>query len=61
MSLDNKLLAILVCPLCKGDLTYDKEADELLCKVDKLAYPVKDDIPIMLEDEARQLSSDEVS
>lgn len=61
MSVDNKLLAILVCPLCKGDLTYDKEADELLCKVDKLAYPVKDDIPIMLEDEARQLSSDEVS
>ena len=61
MSVDKKLLAILVCPICKGDLTYDKEAEELICPIDKLAYPVKDDIPIMLEDEARQLSEDEVS
>jgi len=61
MSVDKKLLAILVCPICKGDLTYEKEAEELICPIDKLAFPVKDDIPIMLEDEARQLSGDEVS
>jgi uncharacterized protein YbaR (Trm112 family) len=57
MSVDNKLLAILVCPICKGDLRYDKEAQELICKVDQLAYPVKDDIPIMLETEARQIGA----
>jgi uncharacterized protein YbaR (Trm112 family) len=61
MSVDKKLLAILVCPICKGDLTYDKQAEELICPIDKLAFPVKDDIPIMLEEEARQLAEDEVS
>ncbi|MGI9322239.1 MAG: Trm112 family protein [Pseudomonadales bacterium] len=55
MTVDRKLLAILVCPLCKGELAYDKEADELVCDADRLAFPVKDDIPIMLEDEARHL------
>ncbi|MBL6690705.1 MAG: Trm112 family protein [Pseudomonadales bacterium] len=59
--MDKKLLAILVCPICKGDLTYDKQAEELICPIDKLAFPVKDDIPIMLEEEARQLAEDEVS
>ena len=54
MSIDKKLLAILVCPLCKGDLEYDKEAEELICSTDHLAYPIKDDIPIMLESEARR-------
>ena len=55
MAVDKKLLAILVCPICKGDLIYDKEADELICEADKLAFPVQDDIPVMLEGEARQL------
>ena len=55
MTIDKKLLAILVCPLCKGQLTYDREAQELVCKADGLAFPIKDDIPIMLADEARRL------
>lgn len=57
--MDNKLLDILVCPLCKSPLVYKKEANELICKADRLAYPVKDDIPVMLEEEARQLAADE--
>jgi uncharacterized protein len=55
MALDNKLLSILVCPMCKGGLEYDREADELICSVDDLAYPIRDDIPVMLESEARSL------
>lgn len=57
--LDKKLLEILACPVCKGSLEYDKSANELLCKVDGLAYPIRDDIPVMLEDEARDLNIDE--
>jgi uncharacterized protein YbaR (Trm112 family) len=57
--MDPKLLEILVCPLCKGPLVWRKEASELVCKGDRLAYPVKDDIPVMLEDEARELRPDE--
>jgi len=57
---DKKLLEILVCPVCKGILRYNKENAELLCKADRLAYPIRDDIPVMLEDEARQLSDEEV-
>lgn len=57
--MDKKLLEILVCPVCKGPLVYNKEAKELICKGDRLAYPVRDDIPVMLEDEARQLAADE--
>ena len=57
--MDKKLLEILVCPLCKGPLTFDKSNKELICKVDRLAYPVRDDIPVMLEEEARQLDADE--
>ncbi|MEW6164824.1 MAG: Trm112 family protein [Pseudomonadota bacterium] len=57
--MDPRLLEILVCPLCKGPLDYRKEAAELVCKACRLAYPVKDDIPVMLEDEARQLSPEE--
>ena len=57
--MDPKLLEILVCPLCKGPLTYRREARELVCKADRLAFPVKNDIPVMLEDEARQLGPDE--
>jgi uncharacterized protein YbaR (Trm112 family) len=61
MPIDKKLLAILVCPVCKGELTYVKEDDELVCTAEKLAFPIKDDIPVMLETEARQLEPDENS
>jgi uncharacterized protein YbaR (Trm112 family) len=57
--MDPKLLEILVCPLCKGPLVWKKDAQELICKPDRLAYPVKNDIPVMLEDEARRLDPDE--
>lgn len=57
--MDNKLLDILVCPICKGPLVYNKEKQELICKVDRLAYPIRDDIPVMLEEQARQLAADE--
>ena len=57
--MDARLLEILVCPVCKGPLDYRKAAAELVCKACRLAYPVKDDIPVMLEDEARTLGSDE--
>lgn len=57
MAVDKKLLAILVCPVCKGELNYDREGAELVCNFDKLAYPVKDDIPIMLETEARRIDT----
>jgi len=56
---DSKLLDILVCPLCKGPLVYRKAQAELVCKPCRLAYPVKDDIPVMLEDEARKLPPEE--
>jgi uncharacterized protein YbaR (Trm112 family) len=56
---DPRLLEILVCPLCKGKLAYNKEAAELICKADRLAYPVKDGIPVMLEEEARKLPPQE--
>jgi len=52
---DKKLLDILACPVCKGELSYDKENNELICNKDKLAYPIRDDIPVMLESEARSL------
>lgn len=53
--MDNALLEILACPVCKGDLEYDKDNQELICHKDNLAYPVRDDIPVMLETEARVL------
>ena len=57
--LDKKLLSILVCPSCKGNLHYDKIANELICKGDALAYPIRDDVPVMLTNEARKLSVEE--
>lgn len=57
--LDKKLLAILVCPVSKAPLQYDEQRQELLCKASGLAYPVRDGIPVMLEEEARPLSADE--
>lgn len=57
--MDKKLLDILVCPLCKGPLYYAKAEGELICRADRLAYPIRDDIPIMLPEEARPLAADE--
>ena len=57
--LDQKLLTILACPVCKGDLHYDQVAKELICLPDALAYPVRDDVPVMLSNEARELTLEE--
>lgn len=57
--MDKKLLDILVCPICKGPLVYVKAKNELICKPDRLAFPIRDDIPVMLEDEARELAAEE--
>ncbi len=57
--MDKKLLDILVCPVTKGPLHYDKEKQELISKSARLAYPIRDDIPVMLEDEARTISEEE--
>jgi len=54
---DEKLLDILVCPVSKAALEYDKEKQELVCEASKLAYPIRDGIPVMLEEEARQLEA----
>lgn len=53
--MDMKLLEILVCPLCKGPLVYRKAEQELVCKGERLAFPIRDGIPVMLEDDARPL------
>jgi len=62
-AVDPRLLDILVCPLCKGKLVYrenaSQDAVELVCKADRLAFPVMDGIPVMLEEEARKLPADE--
>lgn len=58
--IDKKLLEILVCPVTKGPLIYDKEKQELISLAAKLAYPIRDDIPVMLESEARSLSEAEL-
>ena len=60
MAFDLKLLDILACPICKSKLSYQKQQNELICKVDRIAYPIKDHIPVMLEGEARQLTLDEL-
>lgn len=57
--MDKKLLELLACPLCKSSLLYQAQAQELICKADNLAFPIRDGIPVMLEDEARQLSFEE--
>jgi uncharacterized protein len=58
--MDVKLLQILVCPVTKGPLTFDKAKNELISKSAKLAYPIKDGIPVMLEDEARVLRDEDL-
>ena len=58
--MDKKLLDLLVCPVTKGPLVYDKANQELISKSAKLAYPIRDGIPVMLEDEARELTEEEI-
>ena len=58
--MDRRLLDILVCPLCKSQLHLDADKHELICKADRLAYPIRDDVPVMLLEEARSLSAEEV-
>jgi uncharacterized protein len=60
MSLDKRLLDILACPVCKGTLEYRRGDELLVCRFDRLAYPIRDGIPIMLEEEARRLSLEEL-
>ena len=57
--MDKKLLSVLACPCCKGELQYDQERQELICRVDAMAFPIRDGIPVMLETEARTLTTDE--
>ena len=57
--IDRKLLDILACPVCKGPLKYDAEGNELVCRHDRLAFPIRAEIPVMLEDEARKISAEE--
>ena len=57
--MDRKLLDILVCPICKGPLIYKKAEAELICKPDRLAYPIRDETPVMIEEEARHVSAEE--
>ena len=57
MAFDTKLMEILACPVCKGKLDYDKEAQELICNFDRLAYSIEKGIPVLLEGEAREIKS----
>jgi uncharacterized protein YbaR (Trm112 family) len=57
--MDKKLLEILVCPICKADLVYLEAQSELVCRADRLAFPIRDGIPVMLEVEARRISLEE--
>ncbi|MEP4892057.1 MAG: Trm112 family protein [Aliiglaciecola sp.] len=60
MAFDKKLLEILACPVCKGKLQYQAKDSELICRFDRLAFPIKDNIPVMLENEARELTSTDI-
>lgn len=57
--MDKKLLEILACPICKGPLIFRPEAGELICRADRLAFPIREGIPVMLVEEARPLSAEE--
>jgi uncharacterized protein YbaR (Trm112 family) len=59
-AMDPKLLELLVCPVTKGPLTYDRERQELISRSARLAYPVRDGIPVLLENEARTLTDEEL-
>jgi uncharacterized protein YbaR (Trm112 family) len=56
---DSRLLEVLVCPVSRGPLVYDRERGELLCKMSRLAYPIRDGVPVMLPEEARALTENE--
>lgn len=60
MSIDARTLAILACPLCKGKLHWLADQQELVCRADKLAFPVRDNMPMLLSSAARELASDEL-
>jgi uncharacterized protein YbaR (Trm112 family) len=55
--LETRTLDILACPVCKGHLQYRRESQVLVCRIDRLAYPIRDDMPVMIEEDARQLSA----
>jgi len=57
--MDKNILEILACPVCKSELVYDRSGQELICRFDRLAYPIVDEIPIMLESRARRIDRDE--
>jgi uncharacterized protein YbaR (Trm112 family) len=57
--MDSKLLDILACPVCKGPLVHVRDPEQLVCRADRLAFPVREGVPVMLEEEARQLNSDD--
>ena len=57
--MDARLLEIIACPICRGPLQYQRDAQVLVCRIDRLAYPIRDGVPAMLEEEARQLAADD--
>ena len=59
--MDKKLLDVLACPVCKGPLVFSEKVPELICRPCRLGYPVREDIPVMLEEEARSISPDELA
>lgn len=61
MALDIKLLDIIACPVCKGKLHYNKPSNELICRFDRLAYPLEEGIPVLLENRARHLALEELN
>jgi uncharacterized protein YbaR (Trm112 family) len=60
MAFDKKLLDILACPVCKGKLLYQDKQARLICKFDRLVYPIRENIPVLLESEAKHVSSEEM-
>ena len=60
MSFDKKLLDILACPVCKGKLLYQNKQAQLICKFDRLVYPIRENIPVLLESEAKHVTSEEM-
>jgi uncharacterized protein YbaR (Trm112 family) len=59
--MDSKLIDLLACPVCKGPLVLSRPTSELVCRADRLGYPIRDDLPIMLEDEARRIPLDDAA
>ena len=57
--MDSKLLDILACPVCKGPLTFHRAGAELVCRADRLGFPIRDEVPVMLEEEARRLPAED--